>query len=153
MCFHRNLHLCAFTEAHKMALFEWALSQKLRYLRESHFSHCFKKTLDTIGNCQRPVLSLVVSQICIKSQTCENLSSIGRWSCEIIMKEKTPLPPEVVCFIPLRWLISRPQILNLRSQNLIRGKLLFFSKTMSLHREPFLTMFYAINLSPLLVTK
>ena len=32
-------------------------------------------------------------------------------------------------------------------------KITSFSKTMSLQREPFLTMFYTINLSPLLVTK
>ena len=28
-----------------------------------------------------------------------------------------------------------------------------FSKTMALQREPFLTLFYAVNVSPLLVTK
>ena len=38
------------------------------------------------------------------------------------MKEKTPLSHEVVCMF--RWLISRPQVLNLRSRNQIRGKLL-----------------------------
>ena len=48
-------------------------------------------------------------------------------------------------------LISRPQILNLRSQN--SWKITYFSKTTLLQREPFLTMFYTINLSPLLVTK
>ena len=36
--------------------------------------------------------------ICIKQQTYENLSSIGRRSSEIIMKEKTPLSHEVACF-------------------------------------------------------
>jgi hypothetical protein len=41
------------------------------------------------------------------------------------MKEKTPLSHEVVCFLCL---ISRPQILNLRSQNQIRGKLLLSRK-------------------------
>ena len=50
------------------------------------------KTLDTIGNCH-----LVYLNICIQEQTCENLSSIGRWSCKIIMKEKTPLSHKVVC--------------------------------------------------------
>ena len=33
------------------------------------------------------------------------------------------------------------------------GKITSFSKTMALQREPFLTMFYTNNLSPLLVTK
>ena len=46
------------------------------------------KTVDTIGKCQRLVLLLGVSQHLHKKQTCENLSSIGRQSCEIIMKEK-----------------------------------------------------------------
>ena len=56
------------------------------------------KTLDTIGNCQRPVFSLGVSQHMHKITTCENLSLIGRWSCEITTKEKTPLSHEDVCF-------------------------------------------------------
>ena len=55
------------------------------------------KTLDTNGYCQRPVFLLGVSQHMHK-QTCENLSSIGHQSCEIIMKEETPLSLEVVCF-------------------------------------------------------
>ena len=46
------------------------------------------KTLNTIGNGQRLVFSLAVSQHIHKEQTCENLSSIGRRSCKIIMKEK-----------------------------------------------------------------
>ena len=46
------------------------------------------KTLDTIGNYQRPVFLFVVSQHMHKKQTCENLSSIGRRSCEITMTEK-----------------------------------------------------------------
>ena len=51
------------------------------------------KTLNTIGSCQRPVFSLgVLYKICV------NLSSIGCRSCEITMKEKTPLSHEVVCF-------------------------------------------------------
>ena len=57
------------------------------------------KTLDTIGNFQRPVFSLVVSQ---HKQKIANLwkfkLNIGRRSCEIKIKEKTPLSHEVVCF-------------------------------------------------------
>ena len=41
---------------------------------------------------------LVYLIICINKQTCENLSSIGHRSCEIVMKGKTPLSHEVVCF-------------------------------------------------------
>ena len=57
------------------------------------------KPVDTIGNIVKDQPSqLVYLNICIKKQTCENLNSIGRRSCEIIMKEKTPLSHEVVCF-------------------------------------------------------
>ena len=42
--------------------------------------------------------NLVYLNICIKQQTCENLSSIGRRSCKIKMEEKTPLSHKVVCF-------------------------------------------------------
>ena len=60
--------------------------------------------MDTFGNRHKPVLSLGVSQhICKKKKTCENLNSIGRRSWErIIMVEKTPLSPDVVCFQMLR---------------------------------------------------
>ena len=80
------------------------------------------KAVDTIGNCQRPVFTLGVSQHMHK-HTCENFSLICRRSCEIIMKEKTPLSHKLCTF---RCLILRPQILNLRSENQIRGKLFFF---------------------------
>ena len=86
---------------------------------------------------KRPVFSLGVSQ---HVHTITNLwkfelnkLEIGRRMCEIIMKEKTPLSHEVVCFI------SRPRDLILRSRNQIRGKL-FLSRKL-LQRKPFLTMF------------
>ena len=41
---------------------------------------------------------LVYLNICIKYQTCENLRSIGHRSWEKMMKEKTPLLDEFVCF-------------------------------------------------------
>ena len=65
-------------------------------------------------------------------------------------RKKHPCHTKLCTF---RCLISRPQILNLKSRNHIHGKLLVFLKTTSLQREPFLTLFYTINLSPLLVTK
>ena len=58
----------------------------------------YLKALDTIGKCQRPVFSFGVSSHMHKKQTCENLNTIGGRSCEIIMKEKTPLSHGVVCF-------------------------------------------------------
>ena len=54
------------------------------------------------------------------------MSSIGHRTCEIMMKEKNhPCHMKLCAF---RWLISRPQILNLRSRNQIRGKLLLSRK-------------------------
>ena len=64
------------------------------------------KDMDTIGKCQRPVFTLGVSPHMHKKQTCENMSSIGRQSYEIIMKEKTPLKHEVVCFQMLDFEVS-----------------------------------------------
>ena len=43
--------------------------------------------------------------------------------------------------------------LEVLKSNSWKNTLKCFSKTMSLQREPFLTMFYTINLSPLLITK
>ena len=105
------------------------------------------KTLDTIGNCQRPLSSLGVSQ---HMHIITNL-----WQFELNRSSKlrdnnerkiTPCHTKLCAF---RCLISRPQILNLRSNS---RKITSFSKTKSLQRKPFLTMFYTVNLSPLLVT-
>ena len=46
--------------------------------------------------------NLVYLKICIK-QTCENLSSIGRRSCEIIMKEKHPCHTKLCVFWSDAW--------------------------------------------------
>ena len=64
------------------------------YLKENKFFtvHCkWLKTVDTIDNCQRQVFSHGVSQHMHKKNQSENLRSIGRRSCKIIIKEKTPL--------------------------------------------------------------
>ena len=70
------------------------------------------------------------------------------------MKEKNtlvaPWSHEVVCFQMLDFETS-----NSKSEVSISNslKITSFSKTMALQKKPFLTMFYTINLSPLLVTK
>ena len=71
------------------------------------------------------------------------------------MKEKLPLSHKLCAF---RWLISRPQQAWTSSSKSEVSKsnswkITSFSKTMALQREPFLTIIYTINLSPLLVTK
>ena len=47
--------------------------------------------------CQRLAFTVGVSQHMHKMLNCENLSSIGHRTCEIIMKQKIPLSHEVVC--------------------------------------------------------
>ena len=93
------------------------------------------RTLDTIGKCQRPVLSLGVSQNMLKQ-----FSSIGRRSCEITMKEKKQPCHMKLC--TFRCLISRPQILNLRSRNQIRGKLLFLENNFTSEGAVFHNVLY-----------
>ena len=66
------------------------------------------------------------------------------------MKEQTPLSHEVVCFQMLDFEIANSKSEVSKSNS---WKITSFSKTTSLQREPFLTMFYTINLSPILVTK
>ena len=66
------------------------------------------------------------------------------------MKEKTPLSHEVVCFLMLDFETSNSKLEVSKSNS---WKITSFSKTMSLQGELFLTMFYTINLSPLLVIK
>ena len=85
---------------------------------------------------------LVCLNICIQ-QTCESLSLIGQ-------KKKTPLPHEVVCFQMLGFETSNSKLEVSKSN---WWKITSFSKTTPLQLEPFLTMFYITNLSPLLVTK
>ena len=113
------------------------------------------KTLDTFGNCQRPVFSLGVSQhmhkitnlwkfelnywsLCGFIKKIIVIQKIYFWNCEIIMKEKNPCHTNLCAF---RWLISGPQILILRSRNQIRGKLLLYRKLCHFRGSRFLQCF------------
>ena len=71
-------------------------------------------------------------------------SSIVRRRCEVIMEEKTPLYFKILD-IDTSKLNSEVSKSNL-------WKITSFSETTSLQLEPFLTMFYTINLSNKLVT-
>ena len=66
------------------------------------------------------------------------------------MKEKTPLLHEVVCFLMLNFETSNSKLEVSKSSS---WKITSFSKTTTLQRKLFLTMFYTINLSPLLAIK
>ena len=79
---------------------------------------------------------LVYLNICIEQQTNKNWSlTIDRRSCEIIMKETTPLSHEVVCFQMLAFETSNSKSEVSKSNS---GKITSFTKTTSLQREPFL---------------
>ena len=74
------------TKLEEQACFDGAwINVKLFYL----------KTVDTIGNCQRPVFSLGVSQHVHKITTLWKFQLNRSSSWEITMKEKTPLSHEV----------------------------------------------------------
>ena len=66
------------------------------------------------------------------------------------VKEKTPLSHEVVYFQMFDFETSSSKLEVSKSNS---WKITYFSKTTSLQREPFLTMFYTINLYPLLISK
>ena len=93
-------------------------------LSTSHW-HRFKDTGHTWLFSKTSLLTL---NMYIKYKTCDNLSSIGCRSWEITMKEKEKKRPCHTQLCAFRCLISRPQILNLRSRNQIRGKLLLSRK-------------------------
>ena len=108
------------------------------------------KTLDTIGNWQRQVFSLGVSQHMHKIT---NLSKFElNWSSKLWdnNERKNTLSQEVVCFQMLDFETSNSKSEVSKSTP---RKITSFSKTTSPQREPFLPMFYTINLSPLFVTK
>ena len=93
---------------------------------------CFKakryclKAVDTIGNCQRLAFTVGVSQHMHKITNLYkyqiNRSSHLEDNNE---RKKHPCHTKLCAF---RWLISKPQVLNLRSRNQIRGKLLLSRK-------------------------
>ena len=93
---------------------------------------------------------LVYLNICIKLQTFNKFEL--NWSSKLqnMNETKKTLSHEVVCFQMLDFETSNSKLEVLKSNS---WKITSFSKTTSLQREPFLTMCYTINLSPLLVTK
>ena len=107
------------------------------------------KTLDTIGNCQRPVFSLCVSQHMHKIINLWKFELNWSWKLPDNNERKTPLSHEVVCIEMVDFETSNSKSEVSKSNS---WKITSISKTMALQRETFLTMFYTINLSPLLVT-
>ena len=112
----------------------------------------YLKTLDTIGYCQRPLFSLGVSQ---HIQKITNLCKFElNWSSELrdnYERKKHPCHTKLCAFICMPDFETSSSKLEVSKSN--SWKITSLSKTKTLQREPFLTMFYTINLSPLLVTK
>ena len=111
----------------------------------------FLKAVDTIGNCQRLAFTVGVSQHMHK------ITNLWKFELNRSSKlrdnnkrKKSPLSHGVVCFQMLDFETSNSKSEVSKSNS---WEITSFSKTMALQREPFLTMFYTINLSPLLVTK
>ena len=107
--------------------------------------------MDTIDNCQRLVFKVGVSQHMYK------ITHLYKFELNRSLKlrdvnerKKTPLSHEVVCFQMLDFKTSNSKSKVSKSNS---WKITSFSKTTLLKREPFLPMFYTINLSPLLATK
>ena len=77
------------------------------------------------------------------------LSSIGRRSCKIVTKEKNTLVTQS-CLLSDA-LFSRPNIINLRSRDQIRVKLLLFRKLRHFRGSVFSQ--YFIHYQPLPITR
>ena len=103
------------------------------------------KTVDTIGNCQRPGFSFGVSQ---HMHEITNLWKFQlNWSSKLTghyERKKHPCHTKLCAF---SCLISRPQILNLRSQNQILGKLFLSWKLQHLRGSRF-TQCLILSTSP-----
>ena len=103
------------------------------------------KTLDTIDNCQRPVFSLGVSQHMHK------ITNLWKFELNWLSKlwdnnerKKHPCHTKLCAF---RCLISRPQILNLRSPNQICGKILLSRKLLHFRGSHF-SQCFILSTSP-----
>ena len=75
---HRRVSLMQYAAVHTR--------QFIGQVRKLHDTVYIKDTVDTFGNCQRPVFSLGVSQhnYALNHQTCANFNSTGRRSCDRI---------------------------------------------------------------------
>ena len=132
-------------------LHEWSQAQEVWWHLQSTVVHALK-TLGTNGNCQRPVFLLAVSQHINK------ITKLWKFEFNLLSKlrdnneRKKPLSPlKVECFqqmLDFETSSSKSEVSKSNSR-----KITYFSKTTLLQREPFLTMFYAINSSPILITK
>ena len=114
-------------------------------IKKQWWHQTFKlKALDTIGNCQRPVFSLAESQHIHKLTNLWKVKLNRSSKLRDNNERKSTLVTRCcalsadVWFRDLKFYKSVPEI-QFDENNI------FFSKSTSLQREPFLTMFYTIN--------
>ena len=111
------------------------------------------KAVDTIGNCQRLAFTVGVSQHMHK------ITNLWKFYLNRSSKLRDNNERKITlvtrsCVRLDGWfrdLIGSSSKSEVSKSN--SWKITSFAKTMALQREPFLTMFYTINISPLLVTK
>ena len=144
MCFHgsRYVQLC-------VHYYSFILSIKLVAFRSmsDELLYCLK-TLDTFGNCRRQVFSLDVSQH--MHQIKQTVKIWAQLVVEVAREQWNKKHPcHRSCLLSDAWIRAE----NANSIKIFWWELTSFSITTLLQREPFLTMFYIINSSPLLVTK
>ena len=137
----------------------WILSFDLCYDRKlPHNQHLTQKKFSSLNNficcsCQRPVFSLGVSQHKkINMHKQKNMWKFElNWSSkfrDIIMKENKIIIFTRRCVLDFETSKSNSDVSKSNS-----WKITSFTKNTLIQREPFLKMFYTINLSPLLFTK
>ena len=109
------------------------------------------KAVDTIGNCQRLAFTVGVSQHMHKIKNLWKFELNRSSNLRDNNERKNTLVTQT-CVRLDGWFRDHKFWIWGLEIKIIRGNY-FFLETMALQREPFLTMFYTINLSPLLVTK
>ena len=102
----------------------WGPSENFRGIHDNWLTAPLK-TVDSIGNCQRLSFTVSVSQYMHKITNLWKFE-LNRSSKLQDNNETKNNPCHTSCVF--RWLISRPQVLNLRSRNQFRGKLLLSQK-------------------------
>ena len=104
--------------------------------------HIFLKTVDTIGNYQRPVFSLSVSQHIHKITNLWKFELNRSTKLRDNNERKAPLSHEVVCFqmVDFETLKSNSEVSKSNS-----WKITSFSETTLPHKDPFLTMYLYYN--------
>ena len=138
-------------EFHRHCVDPWLLSNRTCPLCMYNIigKYSIKKVLDMFGNWQRPIFLLGVSQHMHK------IASL--WKCwlnwSLKLQENDERKITLVVQNTGSVLADRNKRLLARSLLLFQWEITSFSKTTLLQRESFLTMFYTINSSPLLVTK